>query len=299
VVSSPCTEPRQGPSALLRTPVAHRKRRAGVEHARIASADGRFLVSRGRLLTRGIERQVRAGCRVGGRRVWTATVNANDNSSRVPAVAKIVVFDIAGPLALYSWLRSQGWSTVTSLVLSGVVPAVGVLLGIARKRRIDVLGVVVLLGIAVGTALGLASGSARLVLLEGSVPTAIFGAVCLGSLWTSRPLMYRFAVEFMGEDTSRGRDFADKWRYHGFRHALKVVTTVWGVAYLFEAAARVVIVESTSTGTALGISKVMPYVVAAGLAGWNVAYGRQSRRRGERLGAEAHARGEALPSMPR
>jgi hypothetical protein len=163
--------------------------------------------------------------------------NSRRDPSRLPAVAKIVIFDMGGPLALYSWLRSQGWSAVTSLVVSGVVPAVGVLLGIAGKRRIDVIGVVVLVGIGVGTALGLASGNARLVLLEGSVPTAIFGAVCLGSLWASRPLMYRFAVEFIGPDTPRGRDFADNWRYDGFRHAFKVTTVVWGVAYLLEAAA--------------------------------------------------------------
>ena len=73
---------------------------------------------------------------------------------------------------------------------------------------------------------------------------------------------------------------------------------VWGVAYLLEAAARVVIVEFTSTGTALGISKVMPYVVAGVLAAWNVAYGRQARRKGERLGAEAAARAEAAPPVP-
>lgn len=223
--------------------------------------------------------------------------HAGGNLRQFLAVAKIVVFDIAGPLAVYSWLRGQGWSTVTSLIMSGILPAVGVVLGIVSKRRIDVVGVVVLLGVAVGTALGLASGSARLVLLEGSVPTAIFGMVCLGSLWTARPLMYRFAVEFLGQDTPRGKSFADMWRYPGFRHAFKVVTTVWGVAYLLEAAARVVIVESTSTGTALAISKVMPFVIAGVLAAWNVAYARQSRRTGERLGAEAAARDEALPPI--
>jgi len=120
----------------------------------------------------------------------------------------------------------------------------------------------------------------------------------VGSIWASRPLMYRFAVEFMGADTPRGRDFADNWRYAGFRHAFKVTTVVWGVAYLLEAAARVVIVELTSTGAALGISKVMPFVVAGVLAAWNVAYGRQARRKGERLGAEAAARGEAPPQLP-
>ncbi len=225
-------------------------------------------------------------------------MNANGSSGRLLAVAKIVVFDIVGPLVMYSWLRSQGWSAVTSLVASGVLPAVGVILGIARSRRVDAVGVMVLVGIGVGTALGVVTGSTRLLLLEGSVPTAVFGAVCVGSLWASRPLMYRFAVEFIGADSEAGRDFADHWRYQGFRHAFRVVTLVWGVAYLVEAVARIVIVESTSTGTALTISKIMPYGVAGLLAVWNIAYGRRSRRKGERLGVEAAARGQALPPMP-
>ena len=124
-----------------------------------------------------------------------------------------------------------------------------------------------LAGIAVGTVLGLVSGSARLVLVEGSVPTAVFGLLCLGSLWSRRPLIFRFALEFMGADTPRGLDFDGLWRYPGFRHAFRLFTVVWGVTYLAEAAARVIIVETTSTATALTVSKVMPYAVGAVLAG--------------------------------
>ena len=217
---------------------------------------------------------------------------------RLVSLAKIAVFDLVGPLVTYSMLRSAGMSTVGALVLSGVVPALGVLLGVARHRRVDVVGVLVLVGIAVGSVLGLASGSARLVLLEGSVPTAVFGAVCIGSLWTARPLMHRLAIELIGADTPKGRDFADKWRYPGFRHAFRVTTVVWGVAYLAEAIARVLIVESTSTGSALVVSKAMPYAVAVVLAVWNATYARRSHRAGERLGAAAHARGEVPPPMP-
>jgi len=224
-------------------------------------------------------------------------VTSADRGRFVP-LAKIAIFDLVGPLVTYSVLRSAGMSAVGALILSGVFPAFGVLLGVARDRRVDVFGVLVLVGIAVGAVLGLASGSARLVLLEGSVPTAVFGAVCIGSLWTARPLMYRFAIEFIGADTPKGRAFAGNWRYIGFRHAFRVVTVVWGVAYLAEAIARVFIVESTSTGAALALSKVTPYAVAGVLAVWNVAYARRSRRTGERLGAAAHARGEVPPPMP-
>ncbi len=214
------------------------------------------------------------------------------NRNRLQSAAKIVVFDIAGPLVAYSLLRSAGLSSVSALVLSGAFPALGIAAGVARNRRVDAIGVLVLAGIAVGTVLGLVSGNARLVLVEGSVPTAVFGLLCLGSLRSRRPLIYRFALEFMGADTPRGRDFEGLWRYPGFRHAFRLFTVVWGVAYLAEAAARVIIVETTSTATALTVSKVMPYAVGAALAGWMCAYGRRARRTGERLAAAAQADAE-------
>ena len=215
------------------------------------------------------------------------------NRNRLQSAAKIVVLDIAGPLLAYFLLRKAGLSSVLALVLSGAFPALGIVGGLARHRRVDAIGVLVLAGIAVGTVLGLVSGNARLVLVEGSVPTAVFGLLCLGSLWSRRPLIYRFALEFMGADTPRGRDFEGLWRYPGFRHAFRLFTVVWGVVYLAEAAARVIIVETTSTATALTVSKVMPYAVAAVLAGWMFAYGRRARREGERLAAAASAEHQA------
>lgn len=215
---------------------------------------------------------------------------------RLQSLAMIAVFDIAGPLVAYSLLRSAGQSAVSALVLSGVLPAFGVALGFVRHRRLDAVGGIVLIGIAVGTVLGLVTGDARQVLIEGSVPTAAFGLVCLGSLWSSRPLMFRFALEFVGADTSQGRDFAARWRYPGFRRVFRVFTVVWGIAYLAEAAARVVIVEMTSTATALAVSKVMPYAVAAVLVGWMIAYGRRAKRSGERLAAAALAAAEPGPA---
>jgi hypothetical protein len=221
--------------------------------------------------------------------------------SRLQSLAMIAVFDIAGPLVAYSLLRSNGLSAVTSLVLSGVFPAFGVAINFVRDRRLDAIGVLVLAGIAVGTVLGLLSGNARLVLLEGSVPTAVFGVLCLGSLWSSAPLMYRFASEFIGADTPRGREFEALSQNtgpvgRGFRHVFRVMTIVWGIGFLAEAAARVVIVELTSTGTAFAISKVMPYVVAGVLAAWTFAFGNWSRRRGERAGVLEAALAQTTPA---
>jgi hypothetical protein len=201
----------------------------------------------------------------------------------------IAVFDIGGPLLAYQLLRNAGQSEVTALVLSGILPALGVLIKLIQRHRVDAVGVLVLIGIAVGTILGLTTHNPKLVLMEGSVPTAVFGLVCLGSLWTSRPLMYRFSLEFMGEDSPRGREFTSLWQHAEFRRIFILFTVVWGVAYILEAAARVVIVELTSATTALTVSKIMPYVVAGALVLWMIFYGRRAQRRGERRAAQAAA----------
>lgn len=217
-----------------------------------------------------------------------ATPAGNARSARMRSIMMIAIFDIAGPLVAYSLLRSAGLSAVSALIISGVFPAAGVAIGIVTKRRVDAIGIFVLAGIAVGTVFGLVSHNARLVLVEGSVPTGFFGLICLGSLWAKRPLMYRFALEFMGgPETQRGKDFDDLWQYEGFRQTFKVLTAAWGIGYLIEAAVRVVITENTSTGMALTASKVLPFAFAGVLAAWTVLYGRRQKRKGERLAAAA------------
>jgi hypothetical protein len=219
------------------------------------------------------------------------------NRNRLLSLAMIAVFDIAGPLVAYSMLRSAGQSEVAALILSGAFPALGIVAGVIRHRRVDTIGVLVLAGIAVGTVLGLLSGSPRLILAEGSVPTAVFGLLCLGSLWARRPLIYRFAIEFIGPDTSKGREFGSLWQFEGFRHAFRLYTLVWGVVYLAEAAARIIIIETASASTALTVSKVMPYAVAGSLMVWMTVHGRRARREGERIAA-AEAAEAANPPTP-
>jgi hypothetical protein len=204
--------------------------------------------------------------------------NTPARGGRLRSIMLIVIFDVAAPLAAYNLLRSAGLTAVTALLLSGVFPALGVAITAIANRRIDVVGAVVLAGIAVGAAAGLASHSARLVLVEGSLPTAVFGVACLGSLRARHPLMYSFALEVTGPDTAKGREMTRLWQYEGYRRVFRVITAVWGAGFLVEAALRVVIVYNVSTGAALAISKVMPFLFAAILSAWTVSYGRHQKK---------------------
>jgi hypothetical protein len=204
----------------------------------------------------------------------------------------ILVFDLGGPLLAYSLLRSAGMSAVAALAISGVLPALGIGIGALADRRLDVIGVVVLAGLLAGTLLGLTSHNARLYLLEGSVPSAVFALGCLLSLRLRRPLIFRLAVELLGPDSRKGRDVTTAWRYPGFRRAFRIITVSWGAGYLVEAAIRVAIVVTTSTGIALVSSKLIPYVFAVVLSVWTLVYGEHEKRKAERL-ASASASADA------
>ena len=201
----------------------------------------------------------------------TADLDPAAAPTRLKALAPIAVFDVAGPLAVYYGARSAGLSTVLALVLSGVLPALRVGSTVVRHRRIDALGVLVLSGIALGTVVGLASGSARLYLLDGIAPTVALGIVCLVSLLSEKPMMYRLALETMGEDTPSGQAFAEMWVYPEFRRIFKVITLVWGLVFLAESALQAIIVETTSVNTAKLTSNVLPIAVVVLTFGWTRA----------------------------
>ena len=191
----------------------------------------------------------------------------------------IAVFDVGGPLVTYVLLHNAaGLSTILSLVLSGVLPAFGVAVTAVQYRRMDLFGVMVLGGIAMGSVLGLTTHNPRLYLAEGSVPSVVFAVACLASLRTREPLIYRIAVELVGADTRRGREITAAWPSPIFKRAFRIITVAWGAGYIVEGVLRLVVAETTSTGIALICSKVMPYVFAAVLATWTLVYGERRRK---------------------
>jgi hypothetical protein len=110
-----------------------------------------------------------------------------------------------------------------------------------------------------------------------------------------RPLMFSFALEFNGPDTARGREMSGLWQHEGFRRVFRIITAVWGVGFLLEAALRVIIIYNASTGTALVSSKVTPFVFAAIFSAWTVAYGTRQRKKGERMAAASQLSGSEEP----
>jgi hypothetical protein len=84
-------------------------------------------------------------------------------------------------------------------------PAIGVITNAVQRRTLEIIGAVVLAEIVAGSVMGLVRHDARLVLLEGSMPTGVFG---LAGLSTPRPkpLLFGFARESPAPERQGRRD---------------------------------------------------------------------------------------------
>ncbi|HEU0317970.1 MAG TPA: VC0807 family protein, partial [Solirubrobacteraceae bacterium] len=192
-----------------------------------------------------------------------------------------MVGQAALPYLAYVVLRGRGASTVDALAAGAVFPAAFIAVNFARRRRLDGFGLAILATIAAGVGLSLISGNPRFALVKESVVTGAFGLAMLGSLLGRRPLMFYFGRRFATDGSPAGHAaWASYWdRSPTFRRSNRVMTTVWGVAFVVEAAIRVVAAYTLSTSTVVGLSATVPLVVVGLLMAWTFAYGGRTRAR--------------------
>jgi len=205
-----------------------------------------------------------------------------------------LLFNVALPLVTYFLLTGAGWSAVPALLVSGAWPSAETVAVLVIRRRIDELGLISLIFIALGVIAGLGFNSARLVLVKESAVTGLFGVLVLVSLLAPRPLMFYFGRKFGTDGSAESIAYWNGlWRYPSFRRTQRVISIVWGVAFLAEAGLRVALSYLLSTSAMAVVSSLMPVAVIAALVTWTMSYGRRARAAGLAAAAAAAPAGAA------
>jgi hypothetical protein len=169
----------------------------------------------------------------------------------------------------------------TALALSSIPPAASVLGSWAWRRRLDPIGVIALVSIGAGLAAMAALGGNELMLkMRESVVTGLFGVVCLLSLALPvKPAMFVMGRALTaGADRSRLDEFDTLWEMAESRRVFVVLTAVWGVALVLEAALRAVLALTLATGPFLAVTPVVGWTVIGSLIYFTIAYVRARRR---------------------
>ena len=201
-----------------------------------------------------------------------------------------LVISGACPFVTYQLLMAYvpSLSKVTALAISAIFPAAHGIAGIVRRRYLDFIGIMVLIGIAVTIVATYVGGDPKLLLIRESFVTGALGLVALSSFLWRRPLLFYIGRQFSaGQDRERLAQFNGLWARPGGRHTFRMMTAVWAVGWLGEFALRVAMVETLTIPQVLAVSPFVFNTINIGLMAWTVAYVRRRRRRA----LEAPARG--------
>ncbi|MEX3600685.1 VC0807 family protein [Kocuria carniphila] len=186
---------------------------------------------------------------------------------RKRAVAGMIGIDLVLPFAIYYGLRLAGADPWLALMLGAVGPLVRIAVTTVRTRRIDRLGVFTLSVLAIGTAVGMFSADPRILLARESWLTALIGFWILISLAGRRPILFEATIAVMPADA------ATQWEHDWgtnpfFRKIFRTMTLAWGIAFILDAVARVIMAYTLPIDVvpiaSIGLLLVMLFAIVYG-----------------------------------
>ena len=199
------------------------------------------------------------------------------------------------PFLIYSYAAPR-LGELEALLLSSAPPILWTLFEFSRHRRVDALSILVVSGIALSLLAMLGGGGVRFLQLREKLVTTAIGLVFVGSAVIGKPLVYELARATMRRKSEGEAQAFEALQVHaGFRRTMTVMTLVWGVGLLADAALSAVLVFELSIRQYLLVNPILGYATMGALSLWSFLYGRRAKRRGEARRAAA-ARIEAESS---
>ena len=149
--------------------------------------------------------------------------------------------DIGGATgAYYLLLQHFGKGSVIPVLGASLFPLASMIVGILRKRKFDVVGLIVLLGL-LGSLPGMFfSGDPRWLLVRESFFTGLLGVALFVSPMFRNPIGYYVVTHFMTAHQPQHVTLLDQlWESALFRRTVHFITYFWGLLLLLEFGLRV------------------------------------------------------------
>jgi len=197
---------------------------------------------------------------------------------RGAGIATEIAVNFLFPLLIFDFAKPR-IGEVNALIASSGPPIVWSLIEFARKRRVDALSILVLAGIALSLLAFFGGGSAKFLQLREKLVTVAIG------------LIYQLArATIMRRSPDELADFEALRENRYFRRTMMIMTVVWGVGLLAEAALAVALVFALTIHNYLIVSPVVGYGTIGCLSLWTYWYAQRQRRKGrDRAASEAAA----------
>lgn len=206
-------------------------------------------------------------------------------------IANSIIFSIVLngliPMVIYS-LMKQHFPELTSLITATCVPLLYNLYSLLKVKKLDAFAMFMLIGFTLGILALFLGGDERIILLRESFVTGIMGILFLATLLLPKPIIYYFAIKFTAEgNPERKLIFENGWKYSYFRFAFRIMTTVWGLASICEAAIKTYLVFHLSIIAFMAASQFVFYGIIGPTIIWTIWYSKHMKKNMRRIKEQA------------
>lgn len=173
------------------------------------------------------------------------------------------LIDVFAPMALYFLLLRFGVTPFASLIVGSLIAIASTVVNTVHRRKLDAVGMIVILEIAASIAWLFLTKDARLLLIKPSLYSGITAVYLMVNAFFGKPLTFEGGRIMAAKgDAQRNTAYDRAWeRSAEFRRAQRIATFGLGIALLTDAILRVVIVEKFSVERAIWFS-TFPNLVA-------------------------------------
>jgi hypothetical protein len=184
--------------------------------------------------------------------------------------------DILGPLAAYWLTRKLGIPIFWGLALGGVIAIISTAFNSIRHRRLDAVGILVLLELVTSIVLLFYLNDPRLLLIRPSIYTGVAAIYLMANAFSSQPVSFQGSRAIAtGGDPIRTAAFEQAWKdLPQFRRAHKMLTFGWGIASMVDSILRVVIVYRFPIDRAVWLSNLPHTAAIVIMLGVSALFGR-------------------------
>jgi len=192
-----------------------------------------------------------------------------------------VLINFALPYFIYGYFEHRQ-GEVMALIYSSAPPIAWTLFVLAWKREVDFISAFVVAGIVLSLLALMGGGSVKFLQLREKLVTVIIGLAFVVSAIIKRPLIYEFARAGMRRSKSADLERLETLRHDPtMRRSMTVMTLVWGIALLADAAIASGLVMVLTVKQYLIVGPIFGNAVTGALVLWTFLYVRHRRKLGD------------------
>ncbi|MBV8947315.1 MAG: hypothetical protein JOZ95_17945 [Solirubrobacterales bacterium] len=209
----------------------------------------------------------------------------------------VTAVEIGGSIGLFHLAQRMGANDVVSYLIGSIAPVVGGFMVWAKARKFSGASAAIFAFTALSAVIALIGSTAPKVLLyKDCAVTALIGLIFLGScVLVRKPLVFYMAQRYGTDGTHDGMAIFDTmWDVsRDFRTCMYVISYLWAVLFLIQAAGTALIIRQTRYSTAYNYDQILPMAaIGLGIVA-SIAIGRYFKKKGEARGDRANA----VPAM--